>query len=264
MKAYDSPDYMAGCDASAADIKVDVDDIRGLRQHGHSMVTVWTLTQLLAERENSVLEKLQARHVDAIINRYWNPQYGIQNELLAHDYSRLPQTAAHMYAGHSLESLWMVMHEALRIKDRALFDTTKDRIRRLLEMCWDDVFDGWADEDFYVFGDDKYRRGPSYDLKTMWAHCEILIACMTVMEYTGEGWAKMWYERARGYLMKNMANTPSGIWRQAVDRRGQDAKRPGISVNRKGNFHQPRVLMMDMLSLDRMIANRGRLTPFPG
>ena len=168
MKAYDSPDYMAGCDASAADIKVDVDDIRGLRQHGHSMVTVWTLTQLLAERDNSSLEKLQARHVDAIINRYWNPEYGIQNELLAHDYSRLPQTAAHMYAGHSLESLWMVAHEALRIKDRALFDTAKERIRRLLEMCWDYVFDGWADEDFYVFGNDKYRRGPSYDLKTMW------------------------------------------------------------------------------------------------
>ncbi len=264
IDAYDSPDYMAGCGVGDASIKVDVDDLRGLRQHGHSMVIVWTLTQLLAFRDNPALAQLQAHHVEALINRFWNPEFGIQNEILAHDYSRLPQTAAHMYAGHSLESLWMVMHEALRIEDRALFDTAKDRIRRLLEMCWDYVFDGWADTDYYVFDDDNHQRGPSYDVKTMWAHCEILIACMTVMEYSGEDWAKMWYRRARAYLMENMAGTQCGIWRLAVDRRGKDVKREAISIYRKGNFHQPRVLMMDSLSLDRMIANQGRLTPFPG
>ena len=48
MKTYDSPDYQAGSDASAADIKVDVADIRGLRPHGHSMCIVCTLTQLLS------------------------------------------------------------------------------------------------------------------------------------------------------------------------------------------------------------------------
>ena len=262
VRAYDNPNYMAGCDASQADVNVAVDDLRGLRQHGHSMVIVWTLTQLLAMRANPKLEKLQAHHVEMIINRFWNPEYGVQNELLAHDYSRLPQTAAHMYAGHSLESLWMVMHEALRIKNRELFDTTKERIRRLLEMCWDYVFDGWADEDFYVFAAPGRQRGPSYDVKTMWANSEILIACMSVWEYTGEPWAKQWYDRAHAYLIEHMADTSHGVWRQAVDRVGKDLKRKGISIHRKGNFHQPRVLMMNMQSLDRMIANRGRLTPF--
>jgi hypothetical protein len=60
-----------------------------------------------------------------------------------------------------------------------------------------------------------------------------------------------------------MANTGHGVWRQAVDRSGKDVKRVGVSSKRKGNFHQPRCLMMNILSLDRMIANAGKLTRFP-
>jgi mannose/cellobiose epimerase-like protein (N-acyl-D-glucosamine 2-epimerase family) len=97
----------------------------------------------------------------------------------------------------------------------------------------------------------------------MWAHCEILIACLTILEYTGEVWAKEAYERARAYTLKTMANTGHGVWRQAVDRYGKDLKRVGISPKRKGNFHQPRMLMKNILSLERMIHNAGKLTPFP-
>ena len=60
-----------------------------------------------------------------------------------------------------------------------------------------------------------------------------------------------------------MANTGHGVWRQAVDRRGKDLKRVGISTKRKGNFHQPRMLMLNLLSLERMIAGGGRVSPFP-
>ena len=84
-----------------------------------------------------------------------------------------------------------------------------------------------------------------------------------MLEYTGEVWAKEWYERTRDYLLRTMANTGHGVWRQAVDRRGNDLKRVGVSEKRKGNFHQPRCLMMNLQSLDRMISGGGRLTPFP-
>ena len=197
------------------------------------------------------------------MDRFWNPDYGIANEYLRHDYTRLPEAAGHMFAGHALETLWIVMHEALRIKDRALFTTAKNRIRRLIEMCWDYVFDGWGDGNFFVHKTPEHDRGPQYEIKTMWAHCEILIACMTILEYTGEVWAKEWYERARAYLLRTMANTPHGVWRQAVDRHGKNLQRVGVSPKRKGNFHQPRMLMMNLLSLDRMIQNSGRLTEFP-
>ena len=257
VRTYDDPNY-AGAFA-AGETNVDVPK-KGLRAQGHSMVIVRILSQLLTYHDDPRLEELQREHVNYITTRFWNPDYGIVNEYLLHDYSRVPGAEAYMFAGHSLETLWMVMQESLRIKDRTLFDTCKNRIRRLLEMCWDYVFEGWGDGDFYVFDSPKHRQGPAFEVKTMWAHCEILVACMMILEHTGEVWAKEWYERVRTFTLRTMPIEGCGVWRQAVDRYGKDVKRVGISSKRKGNFHQPRYMMLNMLSLKRMIENRGKLT----
>lgn len=54
-----------------------------------------------------------------------------------------------------------------------------------------------------------------------------------------------------------------GVWRQAVDRRGHDVQRSGFSRKRKDNFHQAQMLMLNLLSLDRVIGSDRRLTPLP-
>jgi N-acylglucosamine 2-epimerase len=260
VKTYDDPAY---ADTSIVPYTAVEVPIPGLRSQGHSMVLVWVLSQLLGAENDPKLAELQRGQVDIVMNRYWHPEYGIANEFLAHDYSRIPSGEAYMYAGHALETLWIVMHEALRIKDRALFDTTKIRIRRLIEMCWDYVFDGWASGDYSVVETAKCRRGPNVDLKTMWAQCEIMISCLTAMEYTGEVWTREWYDRARAFALKTMPVPGHAVWRQAVDRRGKDIKRVGYSTKRKDNFHQVRMLMLNLLSLERMVGNGGKLAPFP-
>jgi mannose/cellobiose epimerase-like protein (N-acyl-D-glucosamine 2-epimerase family) len=227
------------------------------------MVFLWALSQLLSVHDDSELARLQRHQVDVLGNRFWNRDYGIVNECLAHDYSRLPGAESHMFAGHTIETLWMFMHEALRIKDRTLLATIVPRIQRFLEMCWDYVFEGWGDGDYFVFNRPKHHQGPDYSVKTMWAHCEVLIACLAVWEYTGQPWAKQWYDRTSAFTLKVMPVAAHGVWRQAVDRRGNDVKRVGISTKRKDNFHQVRMLMMNLLSLDRLIANGRQLTPFP-
>ena len=165
-----------------------------------------------------------------------------------------------MIPGHSIECLWMVMFEAMRIKDNALFDEAKRRFRRLIEMNWDYVFAGLGEE-FYVFGSSEHPVGPNFEIKCMWPLCEIMLGCMTVLEYTGEVWAKQWYERAREFTLRTMT-TDYGVWRQAVDRFGKDKKRPTISIYRKDNFHQPRYMMLNLLSIERMLKNNGKLTDF--
>ncbi len=260
VRAYDDPGYDDTHTVRHTELNVPN---KGLRSQGHSMVIVNILSQLLTYHEDSRLQELQREHVDLIMNRFWNPDFGIANEFLEHDYSRIPGAESHMFAGHSLEALWMVMHEAVRTKDRTLFNTAKNRVRRIIEMCWDYVFEGLGSGDFFVFDTTDHRRGPRYEVKTMWAHCEILIACMTILEYTGEVWAKEWYERVRAFTLRTMPTPHHGVWRQAVDRCGKDLKRVGVSGKRKGNFHQPRYMMLNLLSLERMIKNRGKLTPFP-
>ena len=166
----------------------------------------------------------------------------------------MPGADAHMFTGHSLETLWMVMQEGRRTNDRPLFETAKVRIRRLLEMSWDYVFDGWGDGNFFVFGTPEHQQGPDFNVKTMWAHCEAMVATMLVLEYTGEAWAKEWYEKVRAFTLRTMPCNVDGVWRQAVDRFGKDVHRVGLSTKRKDNFHQARFMMLNLLSLQRMMA----------
>jgi len=249
LKAYDNPGYTDEHTILYTDLDLSS---RGLRSQGHSMVIISALTRLLEQHPDDELEVLQRAHVDRIVNKFWNPEYGIQNEYLRHDYSRHPVAAAHMFSGHSVETLWMIMAEALRRKDQRLFDTAKARVRRILEMCWDHIFGGFGDGNFNVFGHAKAPPGPDFRVKTMWAHCEAMVACLMILEHTGEPWAAEWYGRLREYTLKTMPVPGHGVWRQAVDRLGKDVKRVGVSTKRKDNFHQARYMMLDLLALERM------------
>ncbi len=245
VKKYERPDYLG----------------TGKRLLTCSFMFVWTMNQLLGCYKDDEFEKISREHIDAIMNKFWNSEYGIMNSELNHDYSRIPECNTQMRPDHGIETLWMVLFEALRTKDINLFDKVKKRIRRIIEMNWDYVFEGLGCS-FNLFGSDKVPAGTDYNIKNMWAHCEILIACLSILEYTGEVWAKEWYERTRAYILKTMA-TDSGIWRQAVDRFGKPKDRPNVSALRRCNYHQPRAIMYNLLTLDRMIKNKGMLTAFP-
>ena len=256
LQTYDDPNYqgvfLPGGLKSA-----------GIRTQGHSMVILRLLSQLLAHHPDPELERLARNQVDLIMNRFYNPEYGIANEYLAHDYSRIPGFEDHMFTGHSIETIWMVMFEALRIKDRDLFETAGKRLRRYIELSWDYVFGGLGSGDFFVSDSPGRQQGTDLSVKTMWLQCEAMLGCMTMLEYTGERWAAEWYERIRDFTLSTVANNDIGVWDQAVDRVGKKISRREYHPKRKGNFHQPRYMMLDIESLERMLANNGHLTRFP-
>ena len=78
------------------------------------MVMIRLLTQLLSHTKNRKLETLLEEHVDLIMNSFFNSRMGITNEYLRHDYSRVPGYDDYMFTGHSIETLWMIMLEAIR------------------------------------------------------------------------------------------------------------------------------------------------------
>ena len=240
---------------------------KGIRDLGHHMLVVHMLTQLLSFHHDHVLEESAVKNVEIIMGKFRNQDYGIINENLHHDYSRIQGFEDYMYIGHSLETMWMVMFEALRIKDKALFDTCKNIIRRNLELCWDYIFEGYpGDGHFYVFDGPSRTREKMYNEKSMWSHTEVMIATLHCIEYTGESWARDFYDRAHRYAIEKF-DTPYGVWRQGVNRFGESRDRDvnrimGITNTRKCNFHMPRAYLYNLLSLDRMIKNKGNLTSF--
>ena len=241
-QAYENPNYRKGTPDE------------GLRIQGHSMLFMWVITQLLRFDQDSALTKLWNHHIENIMTRFYHPTYRISNETLNRDYSRIKGVEKTMFLGHTLETQWMVMEAALIKQDKGLFNDAKDHFHRYLDMGWDHVFDGWGSGDYHVFGGPDTFQGPDYNLKTMWAHTEILIGCMMVREHCDEYWARDYYDKTWDYVKKKICRG-IGAWEQAVDRFGEPLSREknGVHPMRRGNFHQPRFLMMNMKSLQRIL-----------
>jgi mannose/cellobiose epimerase-like protein (N-acyl-D-glucosamine 2-epimerase family) len=85
------------------------------------------------------------RSVDAVINKHFNPEFGLDTETLNLDHSRPKELANITVCGHSVETLWMIMDEALRRQDRTLYDLCAERLCHHLDVCWDHIFGGLAD-----------------------------------------------------------------------------------------------------------------------
>lgn len=246
VKAYDSKYYRQGTKDE------------GFRIQGHSMIFLRLLTQLLDYHEDRDLDKVLKFHKERIMNSFYNPEYRISNENLNHDYSRIDGREDIMFLGHSLETQWMVMDMALRRNDQKLYEKAKANFRRYIEMGWDNIFDGWGSEFYYVFAGQGHSMGVDYKAKAMWAHTEILNGCMLVYEHDRSTWAQEWYGKTWDYIKKNFS-LGVGAWEQAVDRRGKPVPRTnwGINPMRRGNFHQPRYLMLSILKLNNMLENAG-------
>lgn len=248
--AYDNPDYKPGGGAPV-----------GARVQGHSMVFVHTLRQLLEIYKEPWAEALQRENVDAVLHRFYNPELRVSNENLNHDFTRIEPD--YMMLGHSLETRWMIMFEALRRGDRALFDDAGGVIKDWIPMGWDFNMEGWGGGNFYALDTDDHSHGASFGAKTMWAQAETLIACATLLEYTGDPCYAYWYGRTMDYIRKVFAHEDRP-WSLVARRNGEIVQGTGGDTNRKDNYHPPRCMMLCIESLDRMIKNEGRLTPFPG
>jgi hypothetical protein len=88
--------------------------------------------------------------------------------------------------------------------------------------------------------------------KVLWAQDEALVGTLMLVEHAGAAWARDWFGRIYAYVEENFRLKPHGYpgWILKSDR--EVSFEP--SVSRKGNYHHPRQLMLNVLALDRMIA----------
>ena len=160
------------------------------------MVTVRTATQMLRRWPDSDLAAMADQSIDAVIHKHYNPEFGLDTETLNLDNSRPKELANITVCGHSVETLWMIMDEALRRQDRTLYDLCAERLRHHLDVCWDHIFGGLADSinvnqgayqwpvDTPVGTNYQFREVGEYKWnKTSWSFDEVLISTMNVIEH---------------------------------------------------------------------------------
>jgi N-acylglucosamine 2-epimerase len=254
IRLYDRPDYRP--DIGQTYLGPQARPFPGARIQGVWMVITRLATQMLEMRADAEIEEIARRCVEAVLEYHYNPAFGLNNELLNHDLSRPDNEYAQLvYTGHSIETWWMLLYEAARLRDRKLFETAAGRLRRHIEVAWDDVYGG-------VFRNLMSVERNLWTLdKVLWAQEEVLIGTLFVIEHSGAEWAGDWFARTWSYVQEKFPLRKHGspIWIYAGNRQVEFEEfktRP----KRVENFHHPRHLMLNLLSLERMIKRDGRVS----
>lgn len=249
VRIYDRPDYEPRIGETY--LGPGARPFPGARIQGVWMVLIRAVSQMLETRGDPELERILSRAVSAVIDHHFNPAFELNNELLNHDLSRPANEYAQLvYTGHAIETLWMILYEAVRRRDRKLFDTSAKRFRRHVEVAWDDVYGG-------VFRNLQHADNNIWSLdKVLWAQEEVLIGSLCVYEHTGEAWARDWFLRMYDYVQAHYPLRRYGfpLWITSADRKVTFERH----ATRVENYHHPRHLMLNLLALERLIERGGR------
>ena len=249
MRIYDSPDYPpAGTDFFTG---VEGISVPAPRIQGHWMCLLDQATGMLEHKSDSEVREIADRSVVAVLNHHFNPEYGMNDEVVNHDLSRVDSRLAHYVDfGHNTETAWMIMYEAVRRKDKKMFDTAAERLRRFFDIAWDDVYGGLfhtlknVDDNIWETFKAQYLQG------------EMLVGLLCVIEHTGAEWAKDYYGRLYSYVRAKFPLKQYGfpLWIDYADRKVTFERH----ATRAENFHHPRHLMRNLAALERMIKRGGK------
>ena len=220
---------------------------------GHWFVQLDNATQMLEKKADPDLEAITKRCVDAVMNYHYNPAYDLINENLNHDLTRNNGPHGNVLVGHAPETLWFIMAEAVRIKDKDLFILAANRLKRHIEVLWDDVYGG------YLLGLDDIDKNKWNTTKALWLQEEILIGTIMVIEYLGEEWAREWFGKTYSYVRDKFVLKQYGypLWISYGDRKVTFVK----EADRIENYHHPRHLMKNILALERIMKRGGKISP---
>ena len=239
----------------------------GVRSQGVWMVTVRNATQMLKRWPDPEIAAMAQYGVNAVIHQHYNPIFGLDTETLNLDHTRPADLADITVCGHSVETLWMMMEEALRRQDISLYDLCAERLRHHLDVSWDYVFGGLADSvnvnhggyqwpvDTPVGTNYQFREVGEYKWnKTSWSFDEVLISSMNVIEHRGSEWAVRYFNLAHDTFYRKMSLKSRGLPLFMAFTEREMAFQP--HVVRQENYHHARQLMLNLLALDRMIKHQ--------
>jgi hypothetical protein len=253
VRIFDKPDYAPN--AAQVYLGKDAPSMPGARIMGVSMLLLNVTQQMLAHRDDAELSAVNQRAVDAVLTKHYNPEYKLLNEVLNHDWTRPDNVYRHLvYTGHAIETMWMMIYEACRRKDKELFRKAEALFKRHIEIAWDAVFGG-----FFRGLKDVYANLWILD-KPLWTQEEVLIGTLFLIEHTGAEWAREWFARTFAFVQDKYSLRKHGFslyddWPDRLVTFVPHHTRVEI-------FHHPRHLMQNLVSLRNLLGRRGKPSGF--
>jgi len=248
VRIYDRPDFSYAVTYGPKDVTA----IPGARILPHWMVLLTASDAMLRHMPDPEMEALAHRCTGAIMDGHMHPDYRLLNEVRNRDFS-IPEVpfSRFSYTGHAYETLWMVMREAARRKDPALFNRAADAFLRHVEVSWDDVYEG-------AFASLEDVEANTWGLsKSAWSQVEVLTGCLVLLEHRDDPRARDMFGRMYAHFQSRYSLESKGcpIWHLGGDRKLASI-RPGTG----DIYHIPRWLMTSVGILERMVARGGRVS----
>ena len=154
------------------------------------------------------------RYALNVMEHFVRPQRKVLLEFLTRAYGELPPPeGTFVMPGHAIESMWFIMHWALRRANLALIQRAAEVLRWHLEAGWDREHGG------ILLGIDAEGNAPflpNSDKKIWWPHTEALYALLLAQELTGERWCAEWYALVHEWSFWHFPMPESGEWRQRL------------------------------------------------
>ena len=249
LRIFDHPDY--GSFSVRRNSENEKTETQGIKMLDDWMLFIRCTKGIIESGADSDMEKLAARYVDTIMNKYYNPEFDLIVERLNSYYQLLKNDLGQLINfGNDFQALWHTMDEALRLKNKALFDTAATRLIRHIEVAWDDVYGG-------VFNTLRHVDKNEWSLsKSHYGQAETLVGLLKIIEHTGSERACNLFTQIFSYVEEKFPQRQYGypLWILGSDRKVSFRE----NASRIGNFHQPRHLMLNLLALDRIIENGGK------
>lgn len=237
---YDSPDYHYASEKQS-----------GPRVLNHWMIILRNSTQMLDYKHDDEISDLAQRCTDAIMDHHLNPEYNLLNITLSHNMSRIPEDkySQETSFGLGIQSLWMVMYDALRKKDTPLLNDAKELFKRHAEVAYDPVYGGYFWSMDHV-DNNIFRLG-----KTLSVHDEVLIGALFLIEHTDDPWAEECFARTYRYIKDKFIHPRYAFPIESGDRKLTEYSRKGVGI-----YHHPRQLMLNLLAFERIIRRKGEVS----
>lgn len=174
--------------------------------------------------------------------------------------------ARHINPGHTLESLWFILHSQGLLAEKQKKTVRKNMAKiaiKTLEVGWDKEYGGLLR---FVDSDGGQPKGHSlndkyetliketWDLKLWWPHSEALYTLLLLYVKTKDKRLLEWYEKMEEYTFQTFPNPDRNIkeWIQIRDRKG-DPYNKVVALPVKDPFHIIRnfILIINLLKQDK-------------
>ena len=232
LKYYTTPGYFPP--------KVDP-ETRSMR--GHSIVMIMmNVAQCMREiHDDPRYDEMITDCVRTILDVFVKPEKKALLESVNKDGSFADSPEGRLInPGHSLETSWFIMREAVRRKDREMMDRAVEIMEWSLERGWDREKGGIF---YFMDVNDRPVLSLEWDMKLFWVHCEAMVALTHAYLYRQDERYLAWFEKIFTYVKEHFADPGHPEWYGHLHRDGTPISQIKGS-DWKGPFHNVRAYMI--------------------